>query len=71
MLELSPVVPILGVFFPVWIFCALGGVLVSAAIRELVIGFNGGPVQGLGAMFHTGLALLVGVGSYLVWTGGL
>ncbi len=71
MIELSPVVPLLGVFFPVWIFCAVGGVLASAAIRELVIAYHGAPVPGLGALFHTGLALIFGVGSYLLWTGGL
>ncbi len=71
MLDLSPVIPISGVFFPVWIFCALAGVLVSAAIREVVIEIGGGPVAGLGALFYTAVALLIGVGGYLIWTGGL
>lgn len=71
MLGLSPVIPISGVFFPVWIFCALGGVLVSVVLREVVIAVAGGPVAGLGALFHTAVALLVGVGGYLAWTGGL
>ncbi len=69
--ELSPVVPVLGVFFPVWIFCAIGGVLASVAIRAVVIRLHGAPVPGLGAVFYSALAVLVAVGSYLVWTGGL
>lgn len=70
-LSSTPVVSLRGVFMPGWIFYALGAVLITVIIREVVIRLNGGPVAGLGAPFYTALSVLIGLGAYLLRVGGL
>lgn len=71
LLAAAPIIPIRGVFFPVWILCALAAVLAVAAIRAVVIALHDGPVPGLGASFYTALGVLIGIGSYMILVGGL
>ncbi len=66
----SPVIALRGVFFPLWIFYALGAVILVTIIREIVMAVNGGPVSGLGAPFYTALGIILGLGGYLLRTGG-
>lgn len=66
----APVIAIRGVFFPLWIFFALGAIIVVVVIREAILAVHGGPVEGLGAIFYTALGVILGLGSYLIRTGG-
>lgn len=56
---------------PVWIFCAFGGILAALLVRQAVVIICDGPVPGLGAWFYLMLALSIGIGAYLIYTGGL
>ena len=37
---MAPSVNILGSFFPIWMFCIIGGILVTLAVRLLLIRVN-------------------------------
>ncbi|MBN8292431.1 DUF1656 domain-containing protein [Rhodobacter sp. NTK016B] len=66
----SPVIVIYGSSFPVWLFAALAGLVLALILREVLI------VTGLArhlpapAVFHLSVAVLAGVGLYVLWIGG-
>ena len=66
----SPVIAIYGSSFPVWLFAALAGMILALVLREVLI------VTGLArhlpapAVFHLSVAVLSGVGLYVLWIGG-
>lgn len=70
-LSQAPIVAIGGIYLPVWIFCAVGGIVAALVTRQIVLAVHGGPVRGLGALFYLLLGICFGVGSYLFFTGGL
>ncbi len=66
----TPIVALSGSFFPVWLFAAIGGVLVAVLLRQIFILIGLHTKLPLAPFFYSAVALLVGVGSYVIWIGG-
>lgn len=66
----STVIVLYGTAFPVWIVAALAGVIVAIVLREILLLTGVGRDLPMPAAFHSSVALLAGIGLYVLWIGG-
>lgn len=65
----SPSIPLFGSFFPAWIICAVGGIIVAVLLRVLLILLRLDEHLPAPPLVYLCLALSAGIGLWLVWTG--
>lgn len=63
----APTFDILGSFFPVWIFCAVAGIIVAAVAREMLIHMKYDPEIGPAVLVYPCLAALVAFVTWLIF----
>ena len=63
----APTFDILGSFFPVWIFCAVAGIIVTAIAREIFIHTRYETEIGPPALVYPSLAALVAFVTWLIF----
>ena len=63
----APTFDILGSFFPVWIFCAVAGIIVAAIVREIFIHTKYDAEIGPAALVYPSLAALVAFVTWLIF----
>lgn len=66
----SPVIPVSGNFFPVWLFAALAGAGLSAALFQILAATGVIARLPLRGLVFLALALLIAVLIYVGWIGG-
>ncbi len=60
----APSIDVLGSFFPVWMICAIAGVVVAFLLRSLLLRFKVEPHVGPLAIFYPSVVILF---SCLLW----
>jgi len=65
----APAVPIFGSYFPAWIICAVGGILVAVALRFLFAALQLEEYLPAPPLVYLCLAISAGIGIWLVWAG--
>ena len=63
----APTFDILGSFFPVWIFCAVAGIIVAAMAREILIRTKYDAEIGPPTLVYPSLAALVAFVTWLIF----
>lgn len=63
----APTFDILGSFFPVWIFCAVAGIIVAAITREILIHTKYETEIGPPVLVYPSLAALVAFVTWLIF----
>lgn len=66
----SSVVELYGAAFPAWIFAALAGLALTLVLREAFILTGLSRNLPLPAVFYSSIAILAGIGIYVLWIGG-
>lgn len=64
-----PAVPIFGSFFPAWVICAVGGVLVAILLRALLIATRIDEHLPAPPLVYLCLAISGGIGLWMLWSG--
>lgn len=67
----APSVPVFGSFFPAWIICALGGVVLALLVRILLIVLGLDEHLPAPPLVYLCLAISGGIGAWLVWSGAM
>lgn len=65
----APAVSIFGSFFPAWIICAVGGILVAVVIRALLIALRIDEHLPAPPLVYLCLAISGGIAFWMVWSG--
>lgn len=65
----APAIPIFGSFFPAWIICAVGGIIVAVIIRALLIGLRIDEHLPAPPLVYLCLAISGGIAFWLIWSG--
>lgn len=65
----APSVSIFGSFFPAWIICAVGGIVVAVIIRALLIALRIDEYLPAPPLVYLCLAISCGIGFWMVWSG--
>lgn len=60
----SPAIPVIGAYYPDWLFCIIGGVLLTLIIRRVLIRKNSLAHLGFPGLIYTALFALF---SMLLW----
>jgi len=63
----APTFDILGSFFPVWIFCAVAGIIVAAVAREILIRAKYDTEIGPPVLVYPSLAALVAFVTWMIF----
>jgi len=63
----APSVDVLGSFFPVWIFCAVIGVIAAVAAREIFVRIKYDSVIGPAVLVYPCIAALVAFVTWLIF----
>jgi hypothetical protein len=66
----SPSISIFGSFFPVWILCAVAGVILTAIARVILIRTGIDEYLPVPALVYLCLAIGSSIGFWLLWSGG-
>lgn len=66
----SPSISVFGSFFPVWILCAVAGVILTAIARVLLIRTGIDDYLPVPALVYLCLAIGSAIGFWLLWSGG-
>lgn len=64
-----PSIPIFGSFFPAWIICAVGGIVVAVIIRALLIALRIDEHLPAPPLVYLCLAISGGIGFWMIWSG--
>ena len=64
-----PSVPLFGSYFPAWIFCALGGVVLAMVMRALLVRLRIDAHLPLPPLVYLCTAISGGIGFWFVWSG--
>jgi hypothetical protein len=64
---MAPLVNILGSFFPIWMFCLLAGILLTLAVRFLLVRAGLDAEVGPRPIIYPSLVALFACGIWLVW----
>ena len=64
-----PSVPIFGSYFPAWIFCAIGGVVLALILRTVFIWLKLDAYLPVPPLVYLGAAISSGIGLWFVWSG--
>ena len=65
----APAVPIFGSFFPAWIICAIGGILVAIIIRAVLIALHIDEHLPAPPLVYLCLAISGGIAFWMIWSG--
>lgn len=65
----APAVPIFGSFFPAWIICAVGGIILAVIIRALLIALRIDEHLPAPPLVYLCLAISCGIGFWMIWSG--
>lgn len=65
----APAIPIFGSFFPAWIICALGGIVLAMVVRALFIAIHIDEHLPAPPLVYLCLSVSLGIGLYMVWSG--
>lgn len=65
----APAVPIFGSFFPAWIICAVGGVILALVVRALLIRLKIDEHLPAPPLVYLCLAISGGILAWLIWSG--
>ncbi|WP_354063265.1 YtcA family lipoprotein [Devosia sp. 2618] len=65
----APSVPVFGSFFPAWIICAVGGVVVTLIVRALLIRLRLDEHLPAPPLVYLCLTIGCGILGWLVWSG--
>ena len=60
----SPAIPVVGAYYPGWLFCIIGGVILTLIVRRILIHTNSTPHLGYPGLAYTALFALF---SMLLW----
>lgn len=60
----SSAIPVIGAYYPGWLFCIIGGVILTLIIRRFLIRTNRIPFLGFPGLIYTALCALF---SMLLW----
>lgn len=64
------VIAIFGSSFPIWIFAALAGLVMSLILREILIITGVSRVLPMAGLFYLSISLIAGIGVNYLWIGG-
>lgn len=64
-----PSIPIFGSFFPAWIICAVGGVVLAMIVRAILIRTGIDEHLPLPPLVYLCLAISAGIGLWFIWSG--
>ncbi|MDR2981824.1 MAG: hypothetical protein LBV12_06215 [Puniceicoccales bacterium] len=62
--ELPSSIPVIGAYFPDWIFCSIGGIVMAAVVRTIIQWTKFEHRIGMAVLFYPALALIF---SCLIW----
>ncbi|MHA6691712.1 YtcA family lipoprotein [Devosia sp. A449] len=65
----APSVPVFGSFFPAWIICAVGGVVLALVVRALLIRLRLDEHLPAPPLVYLCLAISGGIVAWLLWSG--
>lgn len=65
----APAVPIFGSFFPAWIICAVGGIVLAVVIRALLIALRIDEHLPAPPLVYLCLAISGGIAFWMIWSG--
>ena len=65
----APAIPIFGSFFPAWIICAVGGIVLAVIIRAVLIALRIDEHLPAPPLVYLCLAISGGIGFWLIWSG--
>lgn len=65
----APSVPVFGSFFPAWIICAVGGIILAMIARALLIAGHIDEHLPAPPLVYLCLSVSLGIGLYLIWSG--
>ena len=65
----SPSVPVFGSFFPAWIICAVGGVILTMLVRVVLIRLHIDEHLPAPPLVYLCLAISGGIAGWLIWSG--
>ena len=65
----APSIPIFGSYFPAWVLCAIGGIVVASLLRFAFVqtGINEHLIAP--PLVYLSFAISAGIGLFLLWTG--
>lgn len=66
----SPSISVFGSFFPVWIICAVGGVVLTAIVRTVLIRVGIDEYLPVPPLVYLCLAIGSSIAFWLLWSGG-
>ncbi|EFA2317598.1 YtcA family lipoprotein [Escherichia coli] len=61
---ISPAIPVIGAYYPGWLFCIIGGVILTLISRHILIRTNSTPYLAYPGVVYTALFVLF---SMLLW----
>lgn len=64
-----PSVPLFGSFFPAWVICAVGGMIVAGFVRSLFIRLGLDEHLPVPPLVYLCLAISTGIGFWFLWSG--
>ena len=67
----APSVPLFGSFFPAWIICAVGGLLIAVVLRTILIAVRLDEHLPAPPLVYLCLAVSCGILFWLIWAGAL
>ena len=67
----TPAIPIFGSYFPAWIFCAVGGILVAIVLRFVFIALHIAEHLPAPPLVYLCFAVSAGLAIWLAWSGRL
>lgn len=65
----APAIPIFGSFFPAWIICAVGGIVLAVIIRALLITLRIDEHLPAPPLVYLCLAISGGIAFWMIWSG--
>ncbi|WP_246132702.1 YtcA family lipoprotein [Devosia ginsengisoli] len=65
----TPAVPIFGSFFPAWIICAVGGIILAVILRAVLIALRIDEHLPAPPLVYLCLAVSGGIGLWMIWSG--
>jgi hypothetical protein len=63
----APTVDIMGSFFPIWMFCIIGGIVLTLLFRFLLVHARLDEEIGPRVIVYPGMATLIACAIWLVW----
>ena len=64
-----PSVPLFGSYFPAWIICALGGVVLALVLRAVLVRTRIDEHLPMPPLVYLSLAISGGIGLWFLWSG--